>query len=94
MFPKDKPAKYGHNIRCLNEVRFPYLYRCEVYGGKPADLENSEFYTGSILEITWRLLEKYGLWKLSGCNLYEITIIELSLSGIMNFHYILFHPRL
>ena len=28
-----KPAKYGINVKCLNDASFPFCYRCEPFAG-------------------------------------------------------------
>ena len=40
----NKPAKYGINLNCLNEVRFPDTFHIEVFAGKPELHKNAEFY--------------------------------------------------
>ena len=32
-FNPNKPARYGINIKCLNDASFPFCYRSEVYAG-------------------------------------------------------------
>ena len=76
----NKPAKYGINIKCLNEVRFPFTYRIEVFAGKPEDVAGAEHYVPTTHGITVKLLEGYGWRKLHGCNLTTdnmYTSIEL-----------------
>ena len=65
----NKPSKYGINVKCLNEVVFPYTYRSEVFAGKPEVLEGAEFYIPSTHRITLRLLEMVGWERLQGCHL-------------------------
>ena len=62
-----KPAKYGVNMKDLNEVTFPYTYGSQVYAGKPD--QPGDFYLPKTEQITLRLLENYGWNKLRGRNL-------------------------
>ena len=68
-FNPNKPSKYGINIKCLNEVSFPYTYRSEVFAGKPDNLVGAQYYTPTTQGVTVRLLEKVGWRKLQGSNL-------------------------
>ena len=61
VFNPDKPARYGLLIKEANSVKFPFIFRCEVFFGKPVDLANAtEFYCPSVLEVTLRLIDKMG----------------------------------
>jgi len=39
----DKPAKYGFLFKCLGDAEYAYIYRSNVYAGKPA-VEGGEYY--------------------------------------------------
>jgi hypothetical protein len=68
VFNLDKPHPYGINFNCLNEVRFPFIYRSEVFAGKP-ELDGAGYYEPTTFGLTVRLLAKYGYPKLRGSNL-------------------------
>ena len=65
----NKPAKYGINIKCLNEVEFPYTHASEVYAGKPAEIEGAQHFIPTTQGVTVHLLEDVGWRRLQGCNL-------------------------
>ena len=60
VYNPNKPHPYGINFKCLNEVRFAYTHRSEVYAGKPTEMEGAEYYIDNTFDITTRLFEKYG----------------------------------
>lgn len=62
-----KPAKYGVNMKDLNEVTFPFTYGSQVYAGKPE--QPGDYHIPTTEGITLRLLENYGWNKLQGVNL-------------------------
>ena len=65
----NKPAKYGINIKCLNEVRCAYTHRSEVFAGKPVEQGHTPYYIPNTEGITMRLFEQYGWRKLKGRNI-------------------------
>ena len=69
VFNPNKPAKYGINFKCLNEVRFAYTHRSEVFAGKPKVQGHTPYYIPHTEDITIRLFEKYGWRKLKGRNI-------------------------
>ena len=65
-----KPAKYGANIKCLNDCEWTYTYRMELFCGKPEIIDEvNGYYCSTTYGLTVRLLEKYGWRNLKGCNL-------------------------
>ena len=65
-----KPAKYGANIKCLNDCQWTYTYRMELFCGKPDIIDEvNGYYCSTTYGLTVRLLEKYGWRNLRGCNL-------------------------
>ena len=65
----NKPAKYGINIKCLNEVRMAYTHRSEVFAGKPEIQGQTPYYNPSTEAVTLRLFDTYGWDKLKGRNI-------------------------
>ena len=65
-----KPAKYGINVKCLNDCQWTYTYRSELFCGKPEIIDEvNGYYCSTTYGLTVRLLEKYGWRHLKGCNL-------------------------
>ena len=56
-------------MKCLNEVVFPFTYRCEFFAGKPLVTEGAQYYVPSTHDVTLRLMDRFGWPKLAGCNL-------------------------
>ena len=53
-----KPAKYGILFKCLNEVKYPFTHRSEVFAGRPVDTENAPYYFKTTEQLTLRLVNK------------------------------------
>ena len=52
VYNPNKPHPYGINFTCLNEVRFAYTHRSEVYARKPNEMEGAEYYFENTFDIT------------------------------------------
>ena len=47
VYNKGKPQKYGVNFKSINAVQYPYTYASHVYAGKPVDLPNQFYLSGT-----------------------------------------------
>ena len=56
-YNKDKPAKYGLNIKSLGSSRRPYIYYSVPYTGKPVEL--TESHIKETLTFVKRIVEGY-----------------------------------
>ena len=48
----NKPAKYRINLKCLNEVGFPYTYHSEVFAGRFELEVEAEYYIPTAQGVT------------------------------------------
>ena len=59
----DKPAKYGFLFKALGDAVYAYIYRTNIYAGKPV-LEPTEYYIQGKLSLF--LFRQLGSWSSTG----------------------------